>query len=531
MFGVHSSSNNGGFTNLTSQQPQTNQIFQPQPQSQQPQQQLQQRSQVNASLGPGPSQFGTSFNNNNININNNSSSISNNSINNNNNINNSSSSISQQSQGNNPSWVNNPKKRSTPHTVMRRKTTKQNSSSDINQKDDSSPINITMRSFSKQNQDSKQNDSNKSGANNDLNSFLSSFNDTPPTVTLQDWQREDEFGSIPSLTTQFVSNKCPTKKLKNPSYDSKNTPNVFDKDSYVRIANIENNDLDNNNAITDTSNGGAHETLACNSFKPSNLSAIIVFGYPESISNQVIKHFSHFGHIMEDYQILRLSRGISPSSFRIFHNDDTANDHTDSSANKAISLKNRDNESTNRKYPIFTGEGWVKLTYNCPSSALRALQENGSIYHGALIGCIPYSKNAVEQLAGCRIDNIDDIGEFNVSTYQNSSTSSTSNTPSPPNVLLTNDAFLNKGTITPAIDVGNGTHLSNPNMTHSPNKRLNVKDGKSLFIQNTSTNTNAPTLLQSLESKMRQQEEKYKNNEPAGLIHKLNNWLFGWNDL
>ena len=176
-----------------------------------------------------------------------------------------------------------------------------------------------MRNFSKQNQDFKHNERNKSAANNDINSLLSTFNDIPPTVTLQDWQREDEFGSIPSLTTQFVSDKYTAKKINRPAYDSKNTPNVFDKDSYVRIANIEDNHLDNNYNTAETNNNKAHETFS----KSSSLSAIIVFGYPESISNELIEHFSHFGRIMEDFQVLRLGRGISPSSFRIFHNRDT----------------------------------------------------------------------------------------------------------------------------------------------------------------------------------------------------------------
>ncbi|EJS44365.1 asm4p [Saccharomyces arboricola H-6] len=514
MFGVHSRINNSGFPNLTSQPLHTSQMFQSQPQPQQ-QSQPQQQRPLQESFGTASSQFGTSFSSN-ININNNSTNI-NSSINSSNNTN-------QQSRENNLSWVNNPKKRSTPHTVIRRKTTKQNSSSDTNQNDDSSSINITMRSLSKQNQDSKKNEGNTPAAY--MNSLLPNFNDAPPTVTLQDWQREDEFGSVP-LLTQFVSNRYTAKKPDNPAHDSKNTPNVFDKDSYVRIANIERNYLDSDDNTADTNNSAAHEA----SSKSSNLSAIIVFGYPESISNEVIKHFSHFGHIMEDFQVLRLGRGISPSSFRIFQKDDTSSNRNDSTNNKAITLKGRDNESTNRKYPIFTGESWVKLTYNSPSSALRALQENGTIFHGALIGCIPYSKNAVEQLAGCQIDSIDDIGEFNVSLYQNSSTSSTSNTPSPSSVISTTGAFLNNVTNNSATNVNNATKLSNSKLINTPNKRLDVKDGKPLFIQNTNMNTSIPTLLQTLESKMRQQEERYKNNEPAGLIHRLNNWLFGWNDL
>ncbi|CAI4037816.1 hypothetical protein SMKI_04G1500 [Saccharomyces mikatae IFO 1815] len=525
MFGVHSSNNNSGLASLTSQPPQNTQMFQAplQPPSLQ---QQQQRSQFSASFGTGPSRFGTSLTNT-VNINNNSSDIISNSINNNNNISNNSDNTNHHSQGSNPSWVNDPKKRFTPHTVIRRKTTKQNCSSDINQNDDSSSINTTMRSFSKQNQDSKHNEGSKSAVTNDINSFLTNFNDIPPTVTLQDWQREDEFGSIPSLTTQFVSNKFTSKKINSPAYDSKNTPNVFDKDSYVRIANIENSHSDNNYNTADTNINKAHEI----SIKSTNLSAVVVFGYPESISNELIEHFSHFGPIMEDFQVLRLSRGLSPNSFRILHNSDTSSEQSDSAANKSITFKGRDDELSNRKYPIFTGESWVKLTYNSPSCALRALQENGSIFHGALIGCIPYSRDVVEQLAGCKIDNIDDIGEFNVPMYQSPSTSSTSSTPSPSNILLTNDALLRKDVNFSAVNIGKGIIFPSPKKTNSLKKQLDGMDEKLLSIHNTSLNSKIPTVLQNLESKMRLNEESYRNNEPAGFMHKLSNWLFGWNDL
>lgn len=112
MFGIRSGNNNGGFTNLTSQAPQTTQMFQsqsqlqPQPQPQ-PQQQ-QQHLQFNGSSDASSLRFGNSLSNT-VNVNNYSSNIGNNSINNNN-IKNGTNNISQHGQGNNPSWVNNPKR-------------------------------------------------------------------------------------------------------------------------------------------------------------------------------------------------------------------------------------------------------------------------------------------------------------------------------------------------------------------------------------------------------------------------------------
>lgn len=71
---------------------------------------------------------------------------------------------------------------------------------------------------------------------------------------------------------------------------------------------------------------------------------------------------------------------------------------------KKLNSKNKSKSPslTAQKYPIYTGDGWVKLTYKSELSKSRALQENGIIMNGTLIGCVSYSPAALKQLASLK---------------------------------------------------------------------------------------------------------------------------------
>ena len=181
-----------------------------------------------------------------------------------------------------------------------------------------------------------------------------------------------------------------------------------------------------------------------------------------------------------------------------------------------LRLRNKhENESTpRRKYPIFTGDGWIKLTYDSPSTALRALQENGVVYGGCLIGCVPYTKSAVEQLASCKIDKSDDIGGFSIPS--NAVPSSNLNSAS-----LMTSVRNDKEADASLSDDKSGFFI--------PSRRLDMKDGKELFVHNGPNAGNNHNFLKSIESKM--QEHQSENQRSNGVIGKVNSWLFGWNDL
>lgn len=304
----------------------------------------------------------------------------------------------------------------------------------------------------------------------DIATYIES-NEAPPTKSLYDWKREDEFGSLQSTTSMPTSIEVSLKQG-----ISSNTPNVFDRSS------VENGIKKNRDEISE----GTGE-------KKSQESAVLVFGYPESISNQIIQHFSKFGNILEDFEVLRGVTGINISS-------------------NTIRLRSQSKDALPpKKYPIFTGDGWVKLTYDSPSSALRALQENGTVYGGTMIGCVPYSKVSVEQLASCKIDKADDIGALGY------------------NLSMT-------------ISGGNGSELASQRSGDAHGnardsrfafsaRKVDVKDGRQLFVHNGSYSHNGNTFFKNIEQRLREQEVHASEQKNPGIVGRVNNWLFGWNDL
>ena len=188
-----------------------------------------------------------------------------------------------------------------------------------------------------------------------------------------------------------------------------------------------------------------------------------MFGYSESIANEVIAHFAKFGNILEDFEATRTSV--------IFH--------------KKLS------DAPRKSYPIFTGSGWVKLTYDNKASAIRALEENGSVFHGSMIGCVPYSKDAVENIASVSISNNSNVGETDIS--------------------LETSAH----------------HDEEPMMKFASNShKINLKTDDKIFVKPKSAKLG---LYKSKDLKQHQLQQQ--SQQGNSLVNKVNNWLFGWEDL
>ncbi|AQZ09217.1 ASM4 (YDL088C) and NUP53 (YMR153W) [Zygosaccharomyces parabailii] len=413
-----------------------------------------------------------------------------------------------------PEWFNNPRKRAIPQSIVKR-TTKRSPSADSTQADSDAASSTVRSGFNSIAFGSKR-DSGffqpssipKPAANVEKNTgILMDSNEAPPNVSLHDWQREDEFGTMASIPPNVNSGSMPN-DAQDPSQLSSTMKqrlsagsefNAFDKGGLSK--NIGKQRAD-------------HSREQGQSSQPSsNESAVIVFGYPESISNMVITHFSKFGYILEDFEVLRCSSGINTATLRLHGNGLYGS-------------------KPGRKYPIFTGDGWVKLTYDSSSSALRALEENGRVFGGSLIGCVPYNKKAVEQLASCKIEKEDDIGNLDFSvtpTLADNGTKVFGNEEEVPNLQsaksLPDNIKQESSGLPPAASTANNL-LEHSKVTH-PSRRLDIKDGKSLFTHNGTADNHY--FLRSLESKMRQQE--LNNSQKSGVLHKLNNWLFGWNEL
>lgn len=212
--------------------------------------------------------------------------------------------------------------------------------------------------------------------------------------------------------------------------------------------------------------------------EPSNLtnpldhseSAVLIFGYHESLVNQVIAYFLELGTILEPFEVNK------------------------SANNNARFLLNETSQDRKKVYPIFSGESWVKITYDNPSSAIDALQENGNVFNGAIIGVVPYTKDTVEKLQKRTLSPNEDIGggiELSKSIDH-------------PNAKL---------------DSGNGLMADASDIPYV--KRIDIKDGSGFFLKATNNTTSDPTKT----------EAEKKDSEKLGIVGKTCKFLFGFNEL
>ncbi|OBA26823.1 MPPN-domain-containing protein [Hanseniaspora valbyensis NRRL Y-1626] len=207
--------------------------------------------------------------------------------------------------------------------------------------------NGSKRMINKRNLSALDIDSNKDTTlNTNNNNDMNDNNDFPPSKSLFDIEKEMEIGykiqqsrSNPSVITEQL-----TRNIKEDSKDFKNL-NIFDrsdniKENQNKIATLNNDESDNS------------EVYSC-----------IVFGYPENISTQILTHFNKFGTILEDFPF----------------------------------LTNNITSSNKKKLPIETGDSWCKITYANKVSYQRALKENGTLYSGYVIGCVPYTTTSANK--------------------------------------------------------------------------------------------------------------------------------------
>lgn len=210
----------------------------------------------------------------------------------------------------------------------------------------------------------------------------------------------------------------------------------------------------------------------------NNDSAILVFGYPESMANQVIAYFLEFGTILEDFEAIKNSKQASGNIFDAI----ATTGAFPSSESPAF------RSATAPPPPIFSGHSWVKLTYDNPSSAIDALQESGSVFNGVLIGVIPYTKEAVEKLQKRKLTVLEDIGG---------------------GVQASGLADASKSD-KPAIGDNNDIQTSYI-------KRLEIKDGSEMFLKSAATNA----------AKL----SKDNGNKKLGVWGTISNYFFGFHDL
>ena len=402
----------------------------------------------------------------------------------------------------NPAWFNNPRKRAIPNSIIKRSIGR--SLSPVRSDTADAPVmfsnpngfnNVTFgskkdpRILKNVPQCENNNNTNNNNHNSDLSTVVFDSNEAPPKTSLADWQKEDGIYvsnndniKDPGMTTDITfDGKLTTSS--SPYNGVEKTSRMFSFfDKSTKVSPIDSN-----------------ETLAkCKEEDSSNWedNAVIIFGYPESIANSVILHFSNFGEILEDFRIIKDLKKLNP--------------------------KNKSNSQSlaTQNYPIYTGDGWVKLTYNSELSKSRALQENGIIMNGTLIGCVSYSPAALKQLASLT---------KSMGTKGNKTGSDTNLNMNDPNSYRKTENFFERARTTAAtLKVRNSEFKVSKNSSSFKNPRkLEIKDGRSLFLRNRGKIHSG--VLSSIESDLKKREQTGRNKK--SWLNRLNNWLFGWNDL
>lgn len=281
------------------------------------------------------------------------------------------------------------------------------------------------------------------------NTSLSYGEDMPPTRSIHDLNNEI-----------LISLNKPVQQIDSfINKDPKNFNNVFNRDGAT------NEDIADG-AIRKVS---VEERRASINPMVHSESAILVFGYPESLSNQVIQHFKEFGDILEKFEVNQ----------------------------KVNSLLNNSSQVKGKIVPIFSGNNWVKITFDNPASAVDALQENGVVFNGVLLGVIPYSKNAIEKLQKRKLTDSEDIGGGNID-------------------LSTLNVNLNE-----EKDDTKKSNTAAPNAQANPTTyttRLDVKDGSQFFLKADG-------------DQLKNNNNNKAKDEKLGLLGSVTRYIFGFHEL
>lgn len=100
--------------------------------------------------------------------------------------------------------------------------------------------------------------------------------------------------------------------------------------------------------------------------------SVVVSGYPESDSLEVIDYFSKYGEILENFEVLSKKRN---NLGRFLRKDESFN-----------------------AVPIYVGKSWVKLTFGDRSSYLRALKEDDTVFKNYFIKVKLFNSGLLDEL-------------------------------------------------------------------------------------------------------------------------------------
>lgn len=181
--------------------------------------------------------------------------------------------------------------------------------------------------------------------------------DAPPRMSLEEFDHQNfETNNLPKAqkaeTNATLNSGLPSLILVDPGHYDQKKPSFF-------AAFYEPRDLGTTGLF-----GNQPEKA-----EPVEEYPVLVYGYKESDSVEVIRYFSKYGDILEDFEVL-----------------------------KGNNLYNFSEDQSHKTLPIQVGEGWVVLTYNTSLARMRALKEDGTVFKGYYIKVKMFSEELLKSL-------------------------------------------------------------------------------------------------------------------------------------
>lgn len=210
--------------------------------------------------------------------------------------------------------------------------------------------------------------------------FGSSFGTLKPSLARRSHRETDE-EAPPSLSIYDTANLAEYSALKN-NQDPVGTSSAGPHSSSTREGPFSALKL---SSTTMSSDQGIASVMT----PDENAAAIVIFGFPPDMIPQIVSHFSRFGAIRENVQL----EGSSPLPKRVLQ---------EYSSNETATTSTTTTTAIPAPPPLYMGANWIKLTYESPHSAARALSENGTLFQGQyLIGvtaCTPQRAKLLEEV-------------------------------------------------------------------------------------------------------------------------------------
>jgi hypothetical protein len=364
-------------------------------------------------------------------------------------------------------------------------------------------------------------------SNNINNRHASSFNTADRGhISVRKASLSSSQSPVSSFSTSFsgISKPSHTKKKAIIQEDPPPTRSIYDVDAPTTLPVSHKSDLSSSSLTTrsTTPSTGTQSSTTSRPKAADHSLSVVIFGFPSSVTPAVVAHFSKFGNIAENVDSSNRISIISTPTSKNFRAPPT---------------------------PIQTGKNWLKITYDNPASASRAIQENGTIIAGQyVVGCIPVtaqnykefeiaSENSIQSGAQSTADEIEDsIIDKNISSFNEESTlPSSENTTDESKISQANDRSL----------IGKNSSL--PSLAGS--KKVELKDGRSIFNKAHKQSRYTGSLFRSPDAKKSVSSVKSssaangvsegdKRLQPAGgqswvswTSKKAQELVFGWDDL